>query len=206
MNRPSIYKGKPTTMFRITDYIEFDPKGRAICPFCFSEGKTGKNLSLIPNTDGAYKCHRGCSTESIRSALNQPKDQQIPAALAKPPAPTPNVTVSRSKITAAHELLLKSKDALQWLLNRKFEMAQIVYYQLGLTRTLCGKTHLPSISIPLPAEGDRPSFYQKKRVAPWLTESEQPAGYKKWSQYNIPAVVWFTHQPINPSTQNRLGL
>jgi hypothetical protein len=198
MNRLSTNKGEPTTVFKITDHIEFDEKGRAICPFCFSEGKTGKNLSLIPNTDGAYKCHRGCSTENIRSALNQPKDQQIPAALAKPPAPTPNVMVPQSKVTAAHELLLKSKEAMQWLLGRKFEMAQLAHYQLGLTRTLCGKTHLPSISIPIQADGDSPSFYQKKRVAPWLTESEQPAGYKKWSQYGIPATVWFTHQPIKP--------
>jgi hypothetical protein len=198
MNRPSRYKGKPTTVFKITDHIEFDLKGRAICPFCFSEGKIGKNLSLIPNTDGAYKCHRGCSTEDIRSALNQPKDQQIPAAQANPPAPATKVLVPQSKVTAAHEQLLKSKEALQWLLARQFTMEQIVHYQLGLARTLCGTVHLPSISIPLPAEGDRLSFYQKKRIAPWLTDTEQPAGYKKWSQYGIPAVVWFTHQPENP--------
>jgi hypothetical protein len=198
MNRPSRYKGKPTTMFKITDHIEFDPKGRAICPFCFSEGKTGKNLSLIPNTDGAYKCHRGCSTESIRSALNQPKDQQIPAALAKPPVPAQNVLVPLAKVTEGHQQLLKSKEPLQWLLERKFTREQIEHYQLGLARCKCGNTHLPSISIPIPSSTDDGTYYQKKRVAPWLPEPEQPAGYKKWSQYGIPAVVWFTHQPENP--------
>jgi hypothetical protein len=198
MNRPSRYKGEPTTVFKITDYIEFDPKGRAICPFCFSEGKTGKNLSLIPNTDGAYKCHRGCSPEDIRSALGQPKDQQVPAALAKPPTPAPNVLVHRSKITEGHQQLLKSKEPMQWLLERKFTREQIEHYQLGLGRSKCGNTHLPSISIPIEGGPGRATFYQKKRVAPWLPESEQPAGYKKWSQYGIPAVVWFTHQPVDP--------
>jgi hypothetical protein len=185
-------------MFKITDYIEFDPKGRAICPFCFSEGKTGKNLSLIPNTDGAYKCHRGCSAADIRAALNQPKDQQIPAALAKPPVPAPNVLVPLAKVTEGHQQLLKSKEPLLWLLDRKFTREQIEHYQLGLTRCKCGNTHLPSISIPIPSSTDDGTYYQKKRVAPWLPEPEQPAGYKKWSQYGIPAVVWFTHQPENP--------
>lgn len=198
MNRPSRQKGASTPVFKITDHIEFDPKGRAICPFCISEGKTGKNLSLIPNTDGAYKCHRGCSSENIRAALNQPKDQQIPAALAKPPVPDLNVLVHRSKVTEGHQQLLKSKEPLQWLLERHFTKEQIEHYQLGLARSKCGNTHLPSISIPIEGGTGHGTYYQKKRVAPWLPDSEQPAGYKKWSQYGIPAVVWFTHQPENP--------
>jgi hypothetical protein len=48
------------------------------------------------------------------------------------------------------------------------------------------------------ADLDGLSFYQKKRVAPWLPEREQPQGYKKWSQYGIPAMVWHTHKPPNP--------
>jgi hypothetical protein len=185
-------------MFNITEHIEFDPKGRAVCPFCFSEGKTGKNLSLIPNTDGAYKCHRGCTPDQIRAALNQPKDQQIPAALAKPPAAAPNVLVQLAKVTEAHELLLRSAEPLQWLLDKRLEMGLIHHYQLGLARSKCGETHLPSISIPIPSDIDDGTFYQKKRVAPWLSKEEQPKGYKRWSQYGIPTKVWFTHECKDP--------
>jgi AAA domain len=192
------YRGKNTTMFNITEHIEFDTKGRAVCPFCFSEGKTGKNLSLIPNTNGAYKCHRGCTPDQIRAALNQPKDQQIPAALAKPPTPAPNVLVQRAKVTEAHELLLRSAEPLQWLLDKRLEMGLIHHYQLGLGRSKCGQTHLPSISIPIPSDIDDGTFYQKKRVAPWLCKEEQPDGYKRWSQYGIPTKVWFTHECKDP--------
>lgn len=197
MNPSHRYRGK-NTMFNITEHIEFDTKGRAVCPFCFSEGKTGKNLSLIPNTDGAYKCHRGCTPEQIRAALNQPKDQQIPAALAKPPTPAPNVLVQLAKVTEAHELLLRSVEPLQWLLDKRLEMGLIRHYQLGLGRSKCGQTHLPSISIPISSDIDDGKFYQKKRVAPWLSEEEQPDGYKRWSQYGIPTKVWFTHECKDP--------
>lgn len=191
------YREENTTMFNITEHIEFDTKGRAICPFCFSEGKTGKNLSLIPNTNGAYKCHRGCTPDQIRAALNQPKDQQIPAALAKPSAPAPNILVPLAKIAEAHDQLLNSREPLQWLRDRKFTFEQIIHYQLGLTRTKCGETHLPSISIPMSSDIEG-NFYQKKRVAPWLSEEEQPDEYKRWSQYGIPSKLWFTHKPKNP--------
>jgi AAA domain/FaeA-like protein len=185
-------------MFKITNFVEFDPKGRAICPFCFSEGKTDKNLSLVPNTDGAFKCFRGHTPEQIREALGQPKDQQVPAALAPKQVPAHNILISVEKVVEACDRLMNSKEAMEWLEARGITADLTFHFQLGLCRAKCGDKHLSSIGIPLPADINGENFYFKKRVAPWLSKAEQPVGYKKWSQYGIPSMLWFTHQPKNP--------
>ena len=100
-------------MFKITDHLSFDTKGRAVCPVCIISKGTGykaKNLALV-GTEGAYKCHRGCTAEEIRDAIGKPKDKVIPTALVKPPA---NVTVTTEKITEAHLALLKNNEAMGW--------------------------------------------------------------------------------------------
>jgi hypothetical protein len=103
-------------MFTITDHIEFDEKGRATCPSCLEGGKTGKNLSIVPGSN-AYKCFRGCTTDQIRDAIDQPKDRQIPASLAKsiPPA---SITITPQRIREANQQLINSKEPLQWLSDR----------------------------------------------------------------------------------------
>ncbi|WNZ28193.1 AAA family ATPase (plasmid) [Leptolyngbya sp. NK1-12] len=183
-------------MFRITDYTEFDPKGRAVCPCCALEGKLKKNLALIPGTDGAYKCHRGCTPEQIRAALGAPKDKQVPAALAAP-ARSPAVTITPQKVREAYERLISPAGATarKWLNNRGISDGMIRRYQLGLTRSACGGQMKPAISIPIPANADGTSYYQKKRVEPWIAESEQPPEYSPWVQKGIPAKVWFTWLP-----------
>jgi AAA domain len=186
-------------MFKITEHVDFDEKGRAICPFCFQEGKTDKNLSLIPKTDGAYKCFRGHTPAQIREALGQPKDQQVPAALAPKQIPAPNVLVQQDKVVEAYERLIKSPKPLQWLEDRGINAEMARHFHLGLGRSVCGDTKLNSISISIPADIEGQNFFCKKRIAPWLTKLEQPAGYKKWSQYGIPSMAWFTHQPENPT-------
>ncbi len=186
-------------MFKITDYLEFDSKGRAICPCCASEGKKGKNLSLVPNTDGAYKCHRGCSSEQIRAALGVVKDTIVPTALAKPIQPIRSVTVTPQAIKEAHDVLMQSNGpARAWLRARGFTDEMLKHYRLGIGRAKAEKRHLPSINIPLPND-DGTQYWQKKRVAPWLPKEEQPEGYKAWSQYGIPARVFTTHQPDHPT-------
>ena len=100
-------------MFNITEHIDFDHKGRAHCPVCLTDGKKTKNLSLIPGTDGAYKCHRGCSSEDIRAAIGQPKsehtgDRIVPTALAKP-APKPKYITSMQTFDDKNKLITESK-------------------------------------------------------------------------------------------------
>lgn len=186
-------------MFRITDYIEFDSNGRAICPNCALAKKTSKNLSLVPNTDGAYKCFRGCTPSAIREALGAKKDTTIiPTVEAQP---VPSVTVPPIKVHQAHKRLVeKSTHALSWLNDRGITREMIDHYKLGVVRSRVGDStkpsgfvHLPSISIPIPANTHGTSYYQKKRVQPW--GENHPDGYRPWSQYGIPQTVFTTHQP-----------
>ena len=173
-------------MFDIRNFIEFDQRGRAFCPSCEAAGKGHKkNLTLIPDTDGAYKCHRGCTPKEIREILGSPKPQQIPTALA-PTRPQRSVTVSPQKVKEAADRLKGSRQALPWLLNRGFTIEMIEHYRLGAARTKCSDRHLWAISTPI-AVSEGTSYYQKKRVAPWLDEGDRPADYQPWSQYGIPA-------------------
>jgi predicted transcriptional regulator len=180
-------------MFKITDHVTFDQKGRAQCPVCLQNQKTGKNLSLIPGSDGAYKCHRGCLPQDIRDALGQPKSAAIAPSTSPPTKP---ITVTTDTVLENHRLLMEqSTKAIQWLLNRGFTSAMIQHFALGVGRAKCGTKWLPAITIPLPDNSDSGGWYQKKRVAPWLSESERPSEYKRWSQYGIPAQIWWTHPP-----------
>lgn len=186
-------------MFNIRDFVEFDKSGRAVCPSCELEGKTrNKNLSLVPGTEGAYKCHRGCTPQQIREVLGQAKPRTIPTALARS-KPNAKVTVSPQSIKEAHHKLIEQSSlALAWLTARGFTQPMIEHFQLGISRAKVGDRHLPAITIPIPANPDRTAFYQKKRVAPWLAESDRPAEYAPWSQYGIPPIAWLTHSPPAP--------
>lgn len=185
--------------FKITDYVEFSSTGRAVCPSCEKDGKGKKqNLSLIPNGDGAYKCHRGCTSEDIREALGQHKPRQTPTALAQPQKTS--TSVSPQRIAADHKKLIEqSTKALNWLEERGIDRAAIKHYRLGVARTKSGNRHLPSISIPLPNHSET-AYWRKKRVAPWLSEGERPDEYQSWSQYGIPQQVYFTHNPESAKT------
>lgn len=177
--------------FDIRQHINFDSKGRADCPAC----KPGKSLTvtLSGEHEGAYKCFRGCSPAEIRAALGATK-----ATTVAPPRDIPkNVLVTPAKVKAAHTKLVEnSTHALKWLHDRGITSEMIEHYRLGVVRAKAGKKHLPAIAIPI-AAGET-HFFQKKRIAPWL--EEKPEDYKPWSQYGIPATVYITHQPANPTT------
>jgi hypothetical protein len=180
-------------MFRIFEHVEFDQQGRAVCPACQLEGKTRKkNLSLIPNTEGAYKCHRGCTPDEIRAALGADRPKQVPQALAKPHAKT---TVSPQRIREAHDLLMTHAGdrARKWLNDRGITDEMIQRYQLGLGRSKQGKSMVPAISIPIPADEQGTAYHQKKRIAPW--EPAPPDDWQAWSQKGIPPKPWFTWLP-----------
>ncbi|WP_055077652.1 AAA family ATPase [Pseudanabaena sp. 'Roaring Creek'] len=168
-------------MFKITDHIEFDHKGRAHCPVCLSDGKKSKNLSLIPNTDGAYRCHRGCSSEDIRAAIGQPKnenfgDRVVPTAIAKPPK---RVTHTQAEIEKNHQTLItESKLAKQWLNDRGFTDATLSKYKLGICLRTFGKNKLWCVTIPY--EISKGVWQRKYRLSPWL--ESLPDGLKDWTQ------------------------
>lgn len=188
-------------VFNIADHVDFDAKGRAVCPSCALDGKTrSKNLALLDS--GAYKCHRGCTTEQIRGALGATKDRPLPPQTT-PPAPTAKVTVPPAKVKEATERLLnQSTHALRWLTERGITPEMIEHYRLGVGRlkvTHDGKSgYVPSIIVPIPT-ADRTAYFQKKRTAPWVKGEERPDHWPTWSQYGIPQLVYTTHQPESPA-------
>ncbi len=180
--------------FDIRDCVDFDSKGRAVCPSCNLSkgvGYKARNLSLVPNSNGAYKCHAGCTKEEIRDAVGKPKDKVVPTASAVPPK---NVLVTPQKVRENHEALLQNPEAMGWLEDRGIDAATVSDFKLGLTRAKVGDRHVPAITIPIPA--DETHFYQKKRLIPWVPERLKPDGCPPWSQYGIPPMVYFTHKPI----------
>lgn len=189
------------SMFKITDHIEFDPKGRASCPVCQSEkGKSNKNLALVPNTDGAYKCHRGCSAEDIRQAIGQPKEQIVPSAIAKT---KPISYHSKAEIEAnTQKLLTQSTHAKKWLNDRLIGEWLISRHRIGITnkevrkyegKKLIQTKLLPHITVPY----EYPQGYlQKYFVAPWLS-SDDRLDNRLSQDSGLTCRFWFTKQGSN---------
>lgn len=179
-------------MFKITDHVEFDSKNRAECPSCQlvkgSEYKS-RNLALIPGTDGAYKCHRGCTPEEIRAALGEEKqrDRIIPSALAKPPAKPKYHTPQQIK--ANNEVLLNdSLLAKEWLFNRGISEEAIELHKLGIAKRKIGGVMFNCVTIPFECAPGQ--YLQKYRVAPWLPQPHT------WLQdQGLKSRVWFAHKP-----------
>ena len=183
--------------FNITEHIEFDQKGRAHCPVCLTDGKKTKNLSLIPNTDGAYKCHRGCSPADIRAAIGQPKsehsgDRIVPTALAKP---SKSVTHTQEEIERNHKTLINSsKHGKKWLNDRGFTDETISKYKLGICERKFGANTLWCVTIPY--EISKGVWQRKYRIAPWLPSL--PEGLKEWTQdTGLNSRFFFTKQEGN---------
>jgi hypothetical protein len=190
--------------FNIRDFVEFDTSSRAVCPSCALDGKTTKkNLSVLET--GAYKCHRGCTTDQIRGAIGAEKPSS-PPPVTVPAKPAAKVLISPAKVKeATTSLLTKSTHALKWLIERGITPEMAEHYRLGIVRTRVGDSskdskfsHLMAIAIPIP-NADGTAYFQKKRVLPWGDPADRPDGYQAWSQYGIPQMVYTTHQPQQPS-------
>lgn len=176
--------------FDIRNHVDFDAKGRAQCPVCLLDGKKTKNLSLVPGTDGAYKCHRGHTPTEIRDQLGQPKDRQAP-----PPQIAPKGSLTQAQVLENQEKLKLGDNCLAWLLDRGLDAMAIDYYQIGASRCKTTKGYLPAITIPIP--DGQGTFYAKKRIAPWLEDPDLP----KWSQYGVSSTIWVTHDGGNNIAQ-----
>lgn len=202
-NTPS---GLSNPIFRITDYVEFDHSGRALCPVCSPKHRRkSKTLSLYPNDSGAYKCFRGCSPELIREALGVPKQEYRHTSTVSSSSTTRTKSASKTqepklyseqKIIQDYSELMSLKgtalEAVRYLANRLITTDLIKYYKLGLARSKCNDTMLYSISIPLPYKD---GYMIKKRVAPWDKSATKLEGYKPWVQYGVINYIYFTHLP-----------
>jgi len=154
-------------MFRITDFVQFDKTGRALCPCCQSEPKhySKKNLSLVPNGGGAYKCHRGCTPEQIRESLGQhPKPVEQKAV---PPQKGEVKFYSKQEVCTMSDALIGFSEGKSWLSRRGISTEQIASHKLGLFITPSGQK---AISIPYPV-GNR--YLLKYALVDWGTGAYQ---------------------------------
>lgn len=206
--------------FNIQDWLEFR-NGRASCPCCETEkGKTNSNLSLVPGSNGAYKCHAGHTPTEIRAVLGAPTPQRptglsdpLPRLNAKRPQLVSeklkrDCTVDESYVCRSVERLLRhqgepQRQALAWLEGRGFTRQTIEHYQLGLEQlTVKPDRNAPeeketywAIAIFIPVPGWSGRYYKKMRVAPWLTGDVRPDYLSRWSQFGVPTTIWFAYKP-----------
>src|SRR4028118_1030199 len=128
------------------------------------------------------------------------------APVAKEEAPK-DYTVDEWRVNRSSKRLLAgvgdAAKALAWLQQRGITREMVKRYRLGLEKRVVtpdrskpdSKEEYWAIAIFIPVP-DRPGrFYVKKRVAPWLTADQRPEYLDKWSQFGLPATIWFTHNP-----------
>ena len=200
----NISQSSSNSQFRITDHVDFDPHGRALCPACSpNHQKNSKTLSIVPGTDGAYKCFRGCTPEEIRAVLGCPKPAIVPTAVAKSNSkPEKKTTLDEKRVIQSHSELLSlngaSLDAIRWLANRGITTDIVKHYKLGISRVRSSGKMVYAISIPIPTYMGE-EYYLKKRIAPWDKKVTEADDYKPWSQYGIPSTTYFTYKPEKAS-------
>ena len=203
-----VYQCSKGQGFQITEWVEFDAKGRATCPCC-GKGARDRTLSLVKDT-GAYKCFRGCTPQMIREALKAPlpgqgQEREFSQTLKSPPPPPKDYTVGKEEIARSVERLLKEKspDAQQartWLKNRGIGNQDATELNIGLGRKIINQKQVyGAIELFIRVPQTPGSYYVKKRVAPWVTGDERPEYLQPWSQYGVPATIWFTYTPENPT-------
>ncbi|PSB32328.1 hypothetical protein [Stenomitos frigidus] len=198
--------------FDIRAWVDHNRSGRAACPACVQAGKANQRNLSIDLTTGAYHCWRGCTTAQIREALGAPKGSaanvsQVRSQHVQAVPPTQPRTISQERVRQSQKRLLHSAGqpqtkALAWLQARGFTHEMIAHYRLGLEpywltpegNKAASKECYWAIALHLPAEASG-HFYRKLRLAPWLTGEERPAGLPKWSQYGVPATLFYTYHP-----------
>jgi phage/plasmid-associated DNA primase len=191
------------TTFSIFDHVQFNKTGRAICPSCLlakGEGYRKYNLSvsLQPADHGAYKCHRGCTTEQIREAIGDSKPLEktyIPTA--KPPK---EIQYNTTEQIEARSDILREKvsktapQALQYLLDRGLQLRTIEYHKLGFTWKdfKYGEEWKPTPCIFIPYQIEEGKWLGKYFPNKWLPESDRPD--QQMAQPSVTARWYFTLQ------------
>src|SRR4028119_1840407 len=162
-------------------------------------------LDLARSGNISIKYEDGSSEYDYPDPLPRPLTPLAPAA--KEEVAPKDYTVSEWRVNRSNERLLSgvgdAAKALSWLQQRGITREMIKQYRLGLEKRVVtpdqskpdSKEEYWAIAIFIPVP-DRPGrFYVKKRVAPWLTADQRPEYLDKWSQFGLPATIWFTHNP-----------
>lgn len=96
-----------------------------------------------------------------------------------------------------------AKKCREWLEEREITSEMMNFYKIGLSyREVTPnrekpeeKERYPAITIYIPVTNRPGYFHVKKRPAPWLSGEERPEYLAKWSQFGVPATIWFTYKP-----------
>src|SRR4028119_179296 len=195
------------------------PKGLAYCFGCGWGGNsinflmeinrisfTAAVLELARSTGVRIQYEDGSSEYDYPSPLPRPHTLQAPVAKEEKPS-AKDYTVDEWRVNQSVKRLLSNTSdaakALAWLQQRGITREMVKRYRLGLEKRVVtpdrskpdSKEEYWAIAIFIPVP-DRPGrFYVKKRVAPWLTGDQRPEYLDKWSQFGLPATIWFTHNP-----------
>lgn len=189
--------------FSIFDHVQFSKTGRAICPSCLltkGEGYRKYNLSVSvqPADHGAYKCHRGCTTEQIREAIGDSKPlEKTYVPTAKPPKEIQYKT--DDQIRASSEVLRgkTSKTApaiLQYLLDRGLQLRTIEYFMIGMAWKdfKYGEEWKSTPCIFIPYQIEEGKWLGKYFPNKWLPEEDRPD--QQMAQPSVTARWYFTLQ------------
>jgi len=162
-------------------------------------------LDLARSANIPVKYNDGSSEYDYPDPLPRPLTPKAPVT--KEEVAPKDYTVDEWRVSRSNERLLSNTGdaalALAWLQQRGISREMVKRHRLGLEKRVVtldqskpdSKEEYGSIAIFIPVP-DRPGrFYVKKRVAPWLTDDERPEYLDKWSQFGLPATIWFTHNP-----------
>jgi hypothetical protein len=165
-------------------------------------------LDLARSTNIPVRYEDGSTEYDYPDPLPRPlAPKPLPAKEEKENSESKDYTVDEWRVNRSVERLLSgtgdAAKALGWLQQRGITREMIKRYRLGLEkRVVTPNESNPerketywaiAIFIPVPSRSGR--FYVKKRVAPWLSDDERPSYLGKWTQFGVPATIWFTQNP-----------
>jgi hypothetical protein len=165
-------------------------------------------LDLARSANIPIRYEDGSSEYDYPDPLPRPLTPLSPVAKEEA-APAKDYTVDLWRVNRSVERLLSgtgdAAKALAWLEGRGITREMVKCYRLGLEKRVLtpdqskpdSKEEYGAVAIFIPV-ADRPGrFYVKKRVAPWFTGDQRPEYLTNWSQFGLPATIWFTHNPPN---------
>ena len=163
-------------------------------------------LDLARSANIPIRYEDGSSEYDYPDPLPRPLTPLAPVAKEEQ-APAKDYTVDEWRVNRSVERLLSGTGdaelALNWLEHRGITREMVKRYRLGLEKRVVTpdqskpdcKEEYWAIAIFIPVADRSGRFHVKKRVAPWLTSDQRPEYLAKWSQFGLPATIWFSYNP-----------
>jgi hypothetical protein len=165
-------------------------------------------VDLARSANIPIKYKDGSSEHDYPAPLPRPANPPAPVPAAKKEqTPAKDYTVDEWRVNRSVERLLSgtgdAAKALAWLEDRGITREMVKRYALGLEKRVVtpdqskpdSKEEYWAVAIFIPVANRPGRFYVKKRVAPWLSDDQRPEYLANWSQFGLPATIWFTNNP-----------